>query len=146
MRTSSSVTMMVWRQWRRAMLTHNAHPRNAISRPENGSTGQNPLNVMNPAIANETAHMPPKNRKAVRTLSEQCGQISMRCSSGCTVAGSLSGLTHDGTEGHFLFKSKTYERKMARELFAAANVGVSRLRYAGEDRQRRFSHDSLEGR
>jgi len=71
MLTSSSVTVIVWRQWRRAMLTHNAHPRNAISRPENGRTGQKPLNVMNPAIANEPAHIAPKYRNAERTLNEQ---------------------------------------------------------------------------
>ena len=53
------------------MLTRSAHPRNAISRPEKGRTGQKPFAVMNPAIANDTAHMPPKNRNAARTLSEQ---------------------------------------------------------------------------
>lgn len=72
------------------MLTHNAHPRNAISSPENGRMGQKPLNVMNPAMANETAHIPPKNRNAARTLSEQCGQISMRCSAGCTEVNTVS--------------------------------------------------------
>lgn len=66
------------------MLTFSAHPRNAISRPEKGSTGQKPCKAMNPAIANDTAHIPPKNRNAARTLSEQWGQISMRCDSGCT--------------------------------------------------------------
>ena len=53
------------------MLAFSAHPRNTISRPEKGRTGQKPRKVMNPAIANETAQIPPKNRNAARTLSEQ---------------------------------------------------------------------------
>ena len=53
------------------MLVLRAHPRNAISRPENGRTGQKPLNAINPAMAKETMHIPPKNRNAARTLSEQ---------------------------------------------------------------------------
>src|SRR5258706_4589048 len=76
------------------MLTLSAHPRNAISRPEKGRTGQKPLRVMKPAIMKETAHTLPKNSNAARTLSEQWGQISMRCGSGCTEErpSSLSGV------------------------------------------------------
>jgi len=53
------------------MLTLSAQPRNTISSPEKGRTGQKPRNAINPAIAKETAHIPPKNRNAARTLSEQ---------------------------------------------------------------------------
>src|SRR5437588_6857405 len=66
------------------MLTRSAQPRTAISSPANGSTGQKPRAAITAATPNDTKHTLPKNSSAARMLSEQCGQISMRCGSGCT--------------------------------------------------------------
>ena len=66
------------------MLDLSAQPKNAISSPANGSTGQKPRAAIKPAIPQDTKHVLLKNSTAARMLSEQCGQISMRCSSGCT--------------------------------------------------------------
>src|SRR6185312_5420951 len=66
------------------MLTLSAQPRNAISSPANGSTGQKPRLAITPATAKDTKHRLLKNSTAARRLSEQWGQISMRCGSGCT--------------------------------------------------------------
>ena len=75
--TASSVTVIVWRRCRRDRLLRNAHPSSSISRPENGSTGQNPCAAMRPATAKDTRHSPAKNVRAPRTLNEQLGEISM---------------------------------------------------------------------
>src|SRR3981081_1615537 len=66
------------------MLTLSAQPKNAISSPANGSTGQKPCAAIKPATPKDTKHTLPKNSTAARMLSEQFGQFSMRCGSGCT--------------------------------------------------------------
>ena len=49
----------------------------------------------------------------------------------------------DGTAGDFLFKSKTYERKSAADLFTAANIGLP-IEREREHRQRRASEHALQ--
>jgi hypothetical protein len=64
------------------MLALSAQPKNVISSPANGSTGQKPRAVIKPASPKDTKHVLTKNSTAARMLREQCGQISMRWGSG----------------------------------------------------------------
>ena len=59
------------------MLAFSAHPSSAISRPQNGTTGQKPRLTMRPQTKQETKHRPRKNRVAPRTSSEQFGAMTM---------------------------------------------------------------------
>ena len=118
------------------MLIQRAQPRNAISSPANGNTGQKPRLARNAAIAKEMKHTLKKNSNADRTLSEQCGQISMRCG--------LGGTDQDGTARDSICKSKTYERKSAPQLFTTANARM-RVRLERKHGQRLTSELAFQG-
>src|SRR6266702_2120645 len=126
------------------MLTASAQPRNAISSPANGSTGQKPRLAMKPATPKDTKHRLPKNSSAARILSEQCGQISMRCGSGCT-DGFSARRWANGTAGDFLFTSEAKVGRSASELFACAGAGRG-VRLVWKIGQRFRSQPMLQGR
>src|ERR1700761_4810708 len=62
------------------MLLFRASPKASISRPQNGSTGQNPCSTKIIAKANENRQVEPKNSRAVNGEREQFGASSMRSS------------------------------------------------------------------
>ena len=131
------------------MLTLSAHPRN--SHFEAGK-GQNRPEAPQGHIAGDherdearAAEEQQRGTHAERAVRADFNALRLGLHFGRSPGSSEAGLRFDGTAGHFLFKSKTYERKPAPHVFATANVRLP-VRHEREHRQRLASQHPFQAR